>query len=233
MSEPAPPSPRGGEGRDNLRSLRILVANGGQLSALCKFGFSVRDGSFYVIPYGPSGRYHFGRYGFANSERTVTFDAAVAGEATEMPPHLSIHQSGQVHIRSQLGMAGPLRVPPLSDWTGEHIASVSPVRFDALAPFTREPKYSGRDRDFVFAVSAEGSGRLAVYANGHEPSFASTVSVHFTLVRPTLDKPLYIGVAAATNAPLGTDPGVAVIGGWDPKTALKSGADSFLYVNAG
>jgi hypothetical protein len=130
-------------------------------------------------------------------------------------------------------MAGPLRVPPLSDWTGEHIASVSPVRFDALAPFTLEPKHSGTDRDFVFAASAEGSGRLAIYTNGREPSFASPVNIHFTLVRPTLDTPLHIGVAAATNTPLGTDPGVLVIGGWNPKTALKSGAESFLYVSAG
>jgi hypothetical protein len=218
----------------NLRAMRILIWYEGRLGRLCKFGFSRNDASLYVVGYGPQGRYHFGQHGFAEHERSTTFDASEDGESAEQPPHLSIHESGRVHIRSSSGQAGPLQVPPLSKWTGEHIATVNAVSFSGLAAHDREPKQTGAEQDLVFAMATptQVSGRLALYINASKPEFAMECKMHFTLWRPTLETPLYVGIAPLNNDRLGAEPGVTVIGGWDPTTALTTTPASFLYVNA-
>ncbi len=218
----------------NLRAIRILIWHEGQLGRLCKFGFSQNDASLYMLGYGPQGRYHFGTHGFGEHEQSSTFDAREQGQSAEQPPHLSIHESGRVHIRSSSGQAGPLQVPSLSVWTGEHAATVNAVSFAGLALHNREPRQTGAERDFVFAMETpeQTSGRLALYINATSPEFATQCKMHFTLWRPTLETPLYVGIAPLNNEPLGPQPGVTIIGGWDPTTALTTAPASFLYVNA-
>lgn len=217
----------------DLRSLRILIQCDGTLRRLCKLGFSQRDASLYVVPYGPLGRYRFGVESFASVERKVEIDTELHGALSGLPPHLSIHESGRVHIRSAGSTAGPLQVPPLLAWAGQHAATVSPVSFTGLAPFSKTPKQTGGERDFVFGVDTSNvqSGRLAIYLNGAEPKFATQCPMRFTLARPGLAAPLQIGLAPLSNEPLGPGAGVTVIGGWDPTVASTAPA-SFLYVNA-
>jgi hypothetical protein len=230
QSEQADPS----EPIPNLRSVRILIYYEEKLGRLCKFGFSRKDASLYVLVYAPKGRYKFGTHGFAQDQRSITFGTAKVGDIATQPPHLSIHESGHVHIRTSADRVGPLQVPPLSDWTGQHAATVNAVSFAGLAPFDRQPKQAGADRDIVFAMGTpeQSSGRLALYINGAEAKFATDCKLQFKLERPTLEAPLHVGVALLNNQPLGPQPGVLVVGGWDPTLLLLPTPSSFLFVNA-
>lgn len=225
-----------GERIANLRAIRVLLWYDEKLGRLCKFGFSQTDASLYVVGYGPRDEYSFGQHGFAEHEQSSTFNAAGIGEKSAEAPHLSIHESGRVHIRTNVSaQAGPLQVPPLSQWTGEHVATVNAVSFSGLASYGRQPKQTGAVRDLVFAMESpeQTAGRLALYINGTEPKFAMECNSHFTLWRPTLETPLHVGLAPLNDdAPLGPEPGVIVTGGWDPATALTSAPTSFLYVSA-
>jgi hypothetical protein len=225
--DPSQPTP-------SVRSVRILIYYEERLGRLCKFGFSRKDASVYAVGYAPRGRYDFGIHGFERDQQSLTFDAKHVGETSLEPPHLSIHESGRVHVRTSSGKIGPLQVPRLSDWRGQHAATVNPVGFAGLAPFDRAPKHTGADRDVVFAMATpeQASGRLALYINGTEAKFATDCNFQFELRRPTLNTPLYIGVALLSNEPLGTQPGVMVVGGWDPTATLTPRPSPFLFVKA-
>ena len=54
---------------------------------------------------------------------------------SDQTPKLSIHESGQVHIKVKDSIAGPVLISPLSEWKGQHIASVSIDHFSSLSEF--------------------------------------------------------------------------------------------------
>jgi hypothetical protein len=218
----------------SLRSLRVLVRHEGHLRRFCKFVFTKRDGSLYVIPYAANGRYLFGGHEFMEREVTTTFD--MSGQLTSDDgrtlPHLSLHESGQIHAHGGAERAGPLSVPPLTEWRGQHAVSVVATRFSGLAPFAGEPSASRAKPDLVLtAAGGLDSGRIVVFLNGREPSFDGECLMNFTLVRPTLTAPLYIGIGHIGQDPLGnpSDDGVVVVGGWHPTGALTHVAP-FLFV---
>jgi hypothetical protein len=74
------------------------------------------------------------------------------------------------------------------------------------------------------------SGRLAIYANAVEPVFAKgQCLITFTLVRPTLARPFFIGLHPIAQVALGEPDhsGVMVIAGWNPATEA---AQALRYV---
>ena len=117
--------------RDDIRAIRVLVASPTGPRRLCKVEAG-SDGSLYVFPYGPAGRFACGRSGLAENEITVEVDLSQGVEVDGIPK-LSLHRSGQVHVRlGQDYLAGPPQVPKLSELRGEHIISVVASRFDGL-----------------------------------------------------------------------------------------------------
>jgi hypothetical protein len=219
----------------SARSLRVLVRHEGKLRRFCKFVSTKRDGSLYVIPYAANGQYLFGGHEFGESERSTGFDMSgqLASDDPSILPHLSLHESGQVHAHCGAEKAGPLLVPPLADWRGEHAVSVIATRFSGLAPFAGEPSGSPAKPDLVL-TAADGleSGRIALFLNGEKPSFEGECLMTIKFVRPTLDAPLYVGLEHISQDPLGDpgDEGVLVVGGWHPIEALTQAAAPFLFV---
>lgn len=189
-----------------------------------------RDASVYIQPVAPRGVFHFGQASIPRGKPSVTFN--YRGQlSSEQEPHISLHQSGQVHIRTRGGRkAGPLQIPPLSELRGQHVATVTVDTFRGF------PLYRGKraalhpefDR-IVFVEDGVQSGRLAIYLNGEQPRFrASDERIAFTLTiqNQSLPQPLFLGLAPWGQLPLGSEAGVVVIAGFDP----DGGGDDFLYL---
>ena len=185
--------------------------------------------------YASAGHYFLGGHEFAEQERQMTFDfTKQLSSKLKQLPKLSLHETGQVHVQVGRDRAGPLRIPPLSELRGQHVASISADKFETLAPFEGTPRSSGAEQDFVFVVEAGlDSGRIALYVNGEEPSFADDCPVRITLTRPTLASPLHLGLRPWGQLPLGEiadKGGVTVTSGWNPLTALGESSMQFLYI---
>jgi hypothetical protein len=223
--------------RGGVRAIRFVVDRGGSLLQVCKLGFSAADASLYLFPYSPGSNYSFGRMLFPASEEssTVPFDEQ---ESSAETPKLSIHESGQVHVKAGGRMVGPMFAGVLAEYRGEHFATVSCVRFDGLAPLRRLPKTQGPEWDLVTpSDEAAESGRLVFYANAAEPSFAGRCRVTARLTRPSLADPLFVGVRFAAQDPLdatGKARGVVVIAGWNALDPAPFDAEAdHLFIVAG
>lgn len=219
----------------DLREVRLLVQHRGQLRRVCKITFTRGDASIYIVPYAPAGQYYFGTNQFAEKQAEATFDfkTQLSSDGITLP-HLSLHDTGRVHAHAGAEEAGPLTIPPLASWRGEHIATVTVDRFDTLAPYAKIPKSTGAEHDFVFMIEEPlESGRLALYLNGAAQAFGDDCSVFFTLTRPTLSRPLYLGIRPWGQEPMGETTergGVTAIAGWDPSTATIETVAPFIYI---
>jgi hypothetical protein len=207
-----------------LKELQFIVRVQGKHRRVCKITFTNKDASLYLLPYAAGGQYFFGRHDFPEEQVSTTFSFAEQ-LSSQRPPKISIHESGQVHIRFQDAKVAPVCIPEFATWRGEHLATVVVDRFDELLVY-EEPL---KDSDLVFAADDVTSGRFAIYANGAEPRFKSSRITHRLCVPlSTLTVPLHIGIA-----PLGQEPvalpegkqGVTVVCGWNP-----SSPSTFLFV---
>jgi hypothetical protein len=221
---------------EDLVEVRFCVEYIGDPLRVCKLTFSQQDSSLYLFPYAPTGEYHFGRLSIPQGEQeaTIPFDQQ---ETSDQTPKISIHESGQVHVKAGRRMAGPMFASPLGELGGQHLATVTCVRFAGLSPLGNAPRTTGRAPDVLIpAGNGVESGRLVFYANAAEPSFADPCSVTCRLVRSTLDQPLFLGIRFLAQRPLSQDPeaqGVVTIAGWDPRNPppITDQADH-LYVVA-
>jgi hypothetical protein len=216
----------------SARKVRLLVEYKGQLLRVCKLLFTATDASIYLIPYAPHRRFFYGRHALPTQE--VPVDLCFSEDTdVDHEPKLSIHESGQVHVQVAGLRVGPLETCPLADLRGQHVATVSPDRFDGLPPFEGRLSRLASDRDLVHRVPrAVESGRFAIYVNGVDRLFADgqcwfTVTCH----RATLVRPLYVGVKVHWQLPTGEEshPGITVLAGWDPRLPEKTRQD-FVYV---
>ena len=212
------------------RKIRLLTEYEGLLYRSCKLIFTAGDVSLYLVPYAAGRCFFVGGSGFAEQEATVQVDTT-QGAAADTEPKLSIHESGQVHIQIPGRRIGSEQTLPLSEFRGEHVATVTVDRFPGLQRHEGEVRTTGEQRDFILQSPVE-SGRLALYANALEPMFAAEAPcpIVVSLTRRTLKMPLHIGILAVGQEllrPVGT--GVTVLAGWNPR--LREGAPQrFLYV---
>jgi hypothetical protein len=208
-----------------IREFEVLVRLNAEIRRVCKLAFSNKDASIYLIPYAPGGSYYFGGESLPEQKLSRTFDFQEQ-QSSQTVPKISIHQSGRVHIRTARQEAGPLIIPALDRLCGEHVASVSVDRFDALLTLKTAPRTSDA---LIRVLDGAVSGRFAIYVNGREPKFkSSNVKLYVRLTRQCLSTPLYIGIAPIGQNPI-ADPkckqGVTIICGWDPFKSTK-----FLYL---
>ena len=214
----------------NLRELRLVIRHRGQLKRLCKFVFTKNDASIYLVPYAATGRYCYGSRFLPEGRVEETFNFREQLTADTIPK-LSLHERGQVHAYVGAHKAGPLTVPALSTLSGQHVASVSADAFAGLPRLESTPRGHGARRDLLIPVDdGVESGRIAICVNGAEPVFAVESHLYFTLTRPHLQRPVYVGLAPLGQRPLGETGGrgVTVIAGWDP--IRPAGDTDFLYI---
>ena len=208
---------------ENKLTYRIFIEREKILHKLCQIFFRQKDASIYIIPYAKNNKYYMGVNSFEGTEITGNFDLGKHPKV-DQNPHLSIHENGQIHVRSTEGsLAGPVMVKKPSLFCGEHIASVTPDSFEALPIQIGEPKKGKTIQNITIMVKpTESSRRIIVCMNGREPKFKFEPKYfHFLipLTRPTLTEPLYIGIFSIGQDHLNAEnvaPGITVIAGWNP-----------------
>lgn len=217
-----------GDGVKTIREIRLHLESPEGLRRIAKVAFSRRDASIYLIPYGPRGEYFYGSRAMADGQTTDTFNFREQLWA-ESNPKLSIHETGQVHIYAAgRPRAGPLRIAPLRDLRGQHVATLRWDSVQTLSVYAKGPKITAPDIDVGFGVpDGVEAGALLIFANGAENRFL-TGYVHFGLqVSSREGPPIFFGIAAVAKETF-SDGGVTVLAGFDARKAGTGEADEFF-----
>lgn len=190
--------------------------------------FSTRDESLYLRPRAPSGAYLCGEETIPAHTTGHTFDFRKGRFQSQTPLKLSIHASGQVHVKrdekdSQI-VAGPLHMPRLVTIEDRHIATVFIDGLQQLRPLGRQLRSVGNQIDYVFPFGDAPTARILIYVNGVGPNFALT-SNYVSLNRGK-GRVLYAAFAGAADDIEPVDPqGFVVFTGWDPETGADVTAE--------
>ena len=195
--------------QQEIKSVRLLVeTTNGVIRRVGKLTFG-DDASFYLVPGVASPPYYFGIERMPvepGARHTFPIDAQ---HRTQQLPKLSVHESGEVHVRnpddvsmtSAIYLAKPLRM-----LRGEHVATISIDRIDALPVYRGKPNGGGRNPDRILQAHAGTEAmNIIVYVNGLERSFACGPRPEILWVgvqRPTLNQPLFVGMLAVRSEPL-------------------------------
>jgi hypothetical protein len=218
-----------------LRKLRLhLEERDGTLRTAAQLLFTGKDASLYLVPYAERGEYFYGEHAVAAGETEFVIKFREHLTAADRPK-LSIHESGAVHIYAKdAPKAGPVKIRPLTDFRGEHLASVRWDLVKRMPVHTGRTRTTGQQRDYAFGVPNDvESGVLLIYANGERNAF-QTEQVQFAIqVERGSAPPVFFGVAAVARDRLGAEDegGVSVLAGFD---ALKGPTepDNFLFLRA-
>lgn len=188
----------------NLEKLRLLVGPDEDPRRVCKLMFVDNDASIYVIPYAANRRFYCGGRTFGEMQTEDNFDFT-EGLAADLEPKLSIHESGRVQVMAGGTRLPELQIPRLDSLRGQHVATIHADRFSRLPRHTRALRQQGREQDHLVPVDpAVEGGRFAIYVNGERPEFAiDRPRLTLTLRRPTLERPLFVGVAPIAQEDMG------------------------------
>jgi len=216
-----------------LRKVRLHVKHKGRIKRICQISFTSNDASLYISPYSKFKNYYYGSNEFP--EGTSRFKTSFKDQfCTNQAPKVSIHQKGQVHIKGDSGIAGPINIPSLDNIQGSHIATIFIDRFDVFPDYTGQLKRVGKERDYVLKwIPDVESGRIVLYINSKQKQFPVPCTLVASLIRQSLLKPLYLGIIGYSQPPL-TPPnypvnGMGIITGWDP-TKPEEACKKFLYI---
>ncbi len=231
-----PPAIRTYPAKD-VEEVNLLINWEGNIKRLGKITFRA-DASLYIWIYGKTGKYFYGLEDFPPGADSHTFD--FSKNCTNSIPHLSVHLSGQTHVRDHSCkkrgfLAGPVHLPHLSTFRGEHVASIVADDLQALPEFGEPIVNSDKRRDLVANVDSEvRSGRLIIFANALEPVFNCDKRPYLTIQNSgrgdrRVGPPIHYGIVALAQHPLGDGPGkgVLMLSGWNP-----TNLDRILYVRA-
>lgn len=217
----------------DLRVLRIIVDYNGSLRKVCKLTFTKSDASIYLFPYSSNKRFFCGSSKIMEKAISDTVNYGF-NSPTNIEPKLSIHQLGQIHIKTQYDdLVGPLIIPELATLRGEHIATVCADNFDGLPIYEKQLIDKDSEKDHVIPIeNGVHSGRLAFYVNGEKPIFdGEKCRLVVNFKRESLNKEMYLGIKPISQDRLGLQikSGVTIIGGWNPILARDAEKD-FLYI---
>jgi hypothetical protein len=221
----------------NVHDFRLLVQVAGRHKKICRLALAKKDASLFLIPYGTKGTYFWGHGTFREGEQRATFSHAdLAG--TQEPLKLSIHESGQVHVKTLHGeayKAGPLQTIPLWEYRGQHLATISIDSLESLED-AGPLKPKRKSPEVVLDVKEIGdSRRFVLYANGETTPFSVPLKAVVRMRRLGLPAPLQIGLAVLNQSPLvppGELGGVSIISGWDPRKQDLLVEEQLLWVRA-
>lgn len=215
----------------DVDAVRVLIAKDQRLYRLGKIIFARADASVYLVPYGATGRYYYGRSGFSEEQIDHTFDFTEQ-EAATRAPKITIHESGQVHAYvGNSAKVGPLTIPPLTSYPAGHLATIQAVAIAGLAHHKKAPRSSGREVDWrVQADEGEDNCRLVIRLHSNQPETQRGL-LSIQVQRPSLPRPLFLTLEAHAHDRLdgnGALGGSVALAGWDPTGA--SVLKDFLYI---
>jgi hypothetical protein len=92
-----------------------LADHRGTVRRICKITLSQADYGLNIIPYVKQGKYFYGGKFLPEIQSKIIIKCDEERASPDDPPHLSIHESGQVQVRVGTELAGPIRMTPLKD----------------------------------------------------------------------------------------------------------------------
>lgn len=226
----------------DLEDLNIIAEQNGRRVRLVNLSFARMrpdgrfpdDVSLYLRIYSSTGLYRVGRGVMASGEQgmQIAMKPFARGDRDE-EPHVSLHQSGQAHVRARnrqtrrVSQHGePIQLKPLFDFRGEHLFSVGWNHLPSLPEFNEEVIDEVR-RDAVVRLHPDfPCGRMVVLVNGEADRFANEQQrIRLHLRRG--NNRLYVGAAffgderpLDQNSP--TAEGLHVLFGFDPLAPLDA-----------
>ena len=84
------------------RPVRVFFEHDGKLRRVCELSVTNTDASIYIKPSSHQRLYHLGKASVPRGQPSGSFSVLGQLEAKE-DPHVSLHESGQVHIRTRGG----------------------------------------------------------------------------------------------------------------------------------
>lgn len=198
----------------------LAVRQNGAVRMLAKILFCGGTADFYVaLPYLKVSKCGCGVRDFsANQNTTISVNENV--NSWRMPVKLSYHESGQVHLKGQGVANAPLlaRVDttPIARLRGEHVftlelegidhfASAKPRHLQRASMIAIElPQPTWRAQVVAYAGQSADEVSIGKYGAANEPRARPTFVIRF--VRPTLTRPLYLGLFLFTGQTLNTEP---------------------------
>lgn len=220
----------------NIKDCRLLVSVDGTTRKICRLLFPTSDASLYLIPYGKTECYTWGQGHFHKGQEMGTFDPAPEAPGF-VKVKLSIHESGQVHVKTQPGdeyKAGPLQGSPLWQYRGEHLATVTIDNLQAL-PAGGKSKAKPHSPDVLLKTTdSSKSRRFVLYANGESSDFDVPTHAKVTMNRAGLPAPLHLGITVYEQNGLVEPPegGLTIIAGWKRASGVSLAEEDFLWVRA-
>jgi hypothetical protein len=165
-----------------FRRYRFLIRDAAELRSFVEINFSPRDSSVYIKPQAANETYWLGMESFPPGVEELEIDWT-KGTSVDEVPHLSLHESGRLHARSEDKSveAGPIQIGPLRDLRGQHVASIS---IDEVHPSDKQTEEAPEDV-VVPLDSGAASGRVSIYINGLKEEFVDPCQVRVQLRRPS------------------------------------------------
>ena len=211
------------------RSARVIIEREGRRRRLCRVSWSVQDASLFVAPFSGASEYFGGAQPMAAGEDSIKIPFGI-GPSFSKAPKLSIHESGQLHVRAPSGdiIGGPIHLEHLKRWRGQQVLTIAIDDIDHLPLHEAEPRFEGTDQDMVLQL-AERNTRVAVYANSERQRFDDPTEAAIALSRGSLGSVLWVGLALFPNEVLAEGSvGVSIVAGVDPTDPGAEG--QLLYV---
>ena len=213
------------------RSARVIVEKSGARYRLCTLSWSVQDASLFVSPFSRAAEYFAGSHPMADGQASIEIPYR-AGTSLAKAPKLSVHESGQLHVKAPTGeiVGGPIHLDHLRGWRGQQVLTIAIDDVEWLPQYDRALRTEGSDQDIVLQLSHE-SARLAVYLNSEHPRFDDPTQAAVGLSRGSLGSTLWVGLAIFPNEVLAQgSTAVSIIAGVDP---FDSGSEGeLLYIRA-
>jgi hypothetical protein len=219
--------------RGSQLQTRCLIKNDLGLWQFCTIVFSPSDNSIYLLPFGSSRRYFYGRRQV--SEGVMDFSINYQSqEYTEEIPKISLHGSGQVHIKSTRGEAnivGPLFIPELATLNDCCVATLAICNVNNLKEVSEassEDLVIGMTRPVLSATFAF---RLKQSATPFERKFLHRLGLPSRVARARLADNLYLGVEMVADypPPSSGSHSTMLIVGFDPRKTPAAKQDC-LYI---
>lgn len=203
--------------------IRILVQHGNVLRRVCKLLLPRRDFSFAIVPYSAQKQYFYRSTDFGADKLQKEIQCTDTADF-ESIPKMQFHDAlpgrsdGQVHISAGKIRVGATEIPPLSHWSGDHIATVDVDCFGALPEHSRalQADVDDIDQPLQFSEGVE-AGRFVFCVNGQSPSFTQACPLVLRVWNDSRE--VFLGIAPKEQSPRvnESEGGVVVIGGWNPK----------------
>lgn len=155
------------------RSFRYLILYKNKYKKVFNVSFTKNDASLYISPYSPKARFDCG-VGYFQENQVKTQVTCYTQNTPKDFLKLSIHESGQVHIKNSNNsiLGETLSIPHFKELNGEHIATIDVGSIESLVDLKGKPKQNNQKHDIVFAPGIESKTiRFALYLNGKEKKF--------------------------------------------------------------